>query len=166
LKGKTVYVGRESNKLGLHNVEDGTLVWQKIGSVKSRVFIVGLSSKHCAVAWVPLECHAATWAMDIIQLEDGRVLKTFSIGTKFRFNFLSAQMNNGRLAFQGILKSGTGSEESGNDYDITVFDMKTWDVIVQCGKDLGLDNAKSFLLNKNGLVLLCKSQLVSVRFWL
>jgi len=75
-------------------------------------------------------------------------------------------MNNGRLAFQGILKSGSGGEEFGNDYDITVFDMKTWDVIVQCGKDLGLDNAKSFLLNKNGLVLLRKSQLVSVRFWL
>lgn len=164
MKGKTVYLKRDSHKLSLHNVEDETLVWQKIGSEKSWVFIVGRSSEHCAVAWV--ECHAAIWAMDIIRLEDGRVLKTFSIGTKFRFNFLSAQMNNGRLAFQGILKSGSGGEEFGNDYDITVFDMKTWDVIVQCGKDLGLDNAKSFLLNKNGLVLLRKSQLVSVRFWL
>ena len=135
------------------------MIWQKlkIGSDKSQAFIVGRNSEHCAVVW--LKPHVEVCPLDIIRLEDGLVLKTLLVKPKFALNYLSVQMNNGRLAFQGVLATG-------DDYDITVFDMNTWDVVVRCDKDLGIDNSKSFLLNKNGLILLHRNQLVSARFWL
>ncbi len=67
------------------------------------------------------------------------------------------QINHGRIA----AKTSKYRERK----DITVFDMKSGEVILSCNQDLNLYARQSFLLRKNKLLLADCGMIVSAVFW-
>jgi len=103
----------------------------------------------------------------IIDMKTGENIKTLHIATTTKFGFV--QFCGRRLAFQGYLFPGNLTFKDDvfcPGDDVTVLDMKTWEIILRVGADLGYCNIRGFLLQKDTIVFQSDCEVLSARFWI
>ena len=103
----------------------------------------------------------------IIDMKTGHIIRTLNIATPTQSGFV--QFCGRRLAFQGVLLPTNLTFKNYVFYpedDVTVINMKTWEVMLRVGADLGYSNVRGFLLQKERIMFQNGCEVLSARFWI
>ena len=123
--------------------------------------LIGLSPEYVAIELPSETLNSEKNNLEILDMKNGFLIKAFQTGSSGGH----VQFSHGRLAFQGILLTDAITC-SDHKQDITVMDMKSWDVIFRVSKDFGFQNTGRFLLRKRSILFFRRGEVVAARFWI
>ena len=102
---------------------------------------------------------AEAWQTDFTSLLDFNIRDPF-----VKDDTNQVQFSDNRIALKGSVRTGRLDPGNQND-DLTIFDLKTEQIILSCGKDLGFTSIGKFLIHKTYLCLESRGQIVLAKFW-
>ena len=152
------------------------ILWKK--NFPRKVQIIGWCENYVAISTrIPRE---NTGVVTVYRLTDGNPVSKFTLGTEelllneddFPLSVkliqkqrseIEVQFSRNRIACKGHIQQ---SSEEHPPFDLYILDFATGKVMLECNRDLNLQDVKKFLLTESSLVLEHDNKILLIKFWL